>query len=141
MSERGSLLGALPFIGFCILCMVFPPLALAFPIFVIFVIIVASQSTGKTRTPPLPPPTPRPIDRKTTYADYLQSEEWQRKRYVVLKRDHGKCVHCGKPATQVHHKKYAKYQVGREPIDWLESVCASCHAFQHGRAPVHSTPS
>ncbi len=39
---------------------------------------------------------------------YLKSEEWQRKRYVVLKRDNGRCVYCGERATQVHHIKYAK---------------------------------
>lgn len=33
---------------------------------------------------------------------YLKSEEWQRKRYVVLKRDNWRCVYCGERATQVH---------------------------------------
>lgn len=62
---------------------------------------------------------------------YLNSEEWQRKRYVVLKRDNWRCVYCGEQATQVHHKRYAKYNIGKEPIDWLVSVCASCHGNQH----------
>lgn len=62
---------------------------------------------------------------------YLKSEAWQRKRYVVLKRDNWQCVHCGAKATQVHHKKYAKYKIGKEPIDWLESTCFSCHEKQH----------
>lgn len=61
---------------------------------------------------------------------YLKSEEWQRKRFVVLRRDNWKCVHCGAPATQVHHKKYAR-NIGREPIHWLESVCDSCHFDLH----------
>jgi len=62
---------------------------------------------------------------------YLKSDEWRRKRYVVLKRDNWRCVYCGARATQVHHQKYAKYNIGREPIDWLESVCKSCHDSQH----------
>ena len=63
--------------------------------------------------------------------EYLKSDDWKRKRYVVLKRDNWRCVYCGAPATQVHHKKYAKRNIGREPIDWLVSVCNSCHESQH----------
>ena len=64
--------------------------------------------------------------------DYLQSEAWQRKRYLVLKRDHWRCVYCGRRATQVHHLKYAK-NIGREPIDWLVSICDECHQDIHKR--------
>ncbi len=62
---------------------------------------------------------------------YLKSDDWRRKRYVVLKRDNWRCVYCGARATQVHHKKYAKYNIGKEPIEWLESICKSCHESQH----------
>lgn len=62
---------------------------------------------------------------------YLKSDDWRRKRYVVLRRDNWRCVYCGSRATQVHHKKYAKYNIGREPIDWLVSVCKSCHDSMH----------
>lgn len=62
---------------------------------------------------------------------YLKSDAWQRKRYVVLKRDNWRCVYCGGRATQVHHKKYAKYNIGREPIEWLVSVCKDCHDSLH----------
>lgn len=63
--------------------------------------------------------------------DYLKSDEWQRKRHVVLKRDNWRCVYCGGHATQVHHKRYAKRNIGKEPIKWLVSVCKSCHDRQH----------
>lgn len=63
--------------------------------------------------------------------DYLKSDAWQRKRYVVLKRDNWRCVYCGARATQVHHKRYAKYNIGREPIKWLVSICNSCHEKKH----------
>ncbi|MCK6612456.1 MAG: hypothetical protein L6Q78_15625 [Bacteroidia bacterium] len=63
---------------------------------------------------------------------YLKSDAWKRKRFVVLKRDNYTCVHCGAKATQVHHKRYAKNQIGKEPIHWLESVCGSCHDRLHG---------
>lgn len=62
---------------------------------------------------------------------YLKSDAWQRKRYVVLKRDNWRCVYCGGPATQVHHKKYLRRKIGKEPIDWLVSVCTPCHDLQH----------
>jgi hypothetical protein len=39
---------------------------------------------------------------------YLKSDAWQRKRYVVFKRDNWRCVYCGAPATQVHHKQCQK---------------------------------
>ncbi len=71
-------------------------------------------------------------ERKRYYnEEYLQSDEWKRKRYVVLKRDNWKCVYCGHRATQVHHKRYARRNIGREPIDWLVSVCEDCHGKQH----------
>jgi len=63
--------------------------------------------------------------------NYLKSEEWQRKRYVVLKRDNWTCVSCGMPATEVHHKRYARINIGKEPIDWLESLCKECHMKKH----------
>ena len=62
---------------------------------------------------------------------YLKSDAWKRKRYVVLKRDNWQCVKCGAPATQVHHKKYAKWNIGREPIHWLVSLCSTCHQEEH----------
>ncbi len=70
--------------------------------------------------------------RREYYRDeYLKSDAWQRKRYVVLKRDNWRCVYCGARATQVHHKKYAKYQIGKEPVKWLVSICKNCHDSIH----------
>lgn len=63
--------------------------------------------------------------------EYLKSDAWQRKRYVVLKRDNWRCVYCGVRATQVHHIRYAKRNIGKEPIDWLVSVCDNCHNSIH----------
>ena len=71
------------------------------------------------------------IARRDYYREYLKSDDWKRKRYVVLKRDNWKCKLCGDKATQVHHLKYAKHQIGKEPIDWLISICKPCHDKQH----------
>jgi 5-methylcytosine-specific restriction endonuclease McrA len=70
--------------------------------------------------------------RRTYYrVTYLNSDDWKRKRALVLKRDRYRCVFCGGRAMQVHHKKYARRNIGREPIEWLVSVCKSCHERQH----------
>lgn len=62
---------------------------------------------------------------------YLKSDAWKRKRFVVLKRDNWKCVYCDARATQVHHKRYARKNIGKEPIKWLVSVCKPCHDSLH----------
>jgi 5-methylcytosine-specific restriction endonuclease McrA len=74
-------------------------------------------------------------ERRTQYYrdDYLKSDDWKRKRALVLKRDGYKCVYCGSRATQVHHKKYAPQNIGREPIDWLVAVCEPCHRKRHDK--------
>ncbi len=70
--------------------------------------------------------------RRTYYRDiYLNSDDWKRKRALVLKCDRYRCVYCGTRATQVHHKKYARRNIGREPIEWFVSVCMPCHDRQH----------
>ena len=95
--------------------------SLIFPILILVLYFVfRSWFRGRSR-----------ISRREYYKEYLKSDEWKRKRYVVLKRDNWTCKYCGAKATQVHHLKYAKYQIGKEPIKWLVSVCASCHRKQH----------
>jgi 5-methylcytosine-specific restriction endonuclease McrA len=70
-------------------------------------------------------------DRTRKYREYLKSDAWKRMRYVVLRRDNWTCQYCGNKATQVDHLRYAKYKIGKEPIKWLISLCASCHKKQH----------
>ena len=62
---------------------------------------------------------------------YLKSDAWRRKRFLVLKRDNWTCVRCGERATHVHHKRYAKKNIGREPIKWLVSLCKPCDERLH----------
>ncbi len=69
---------------------------------------------------------------------YLKSDEWKRKRNVVLLRDNWRCVYCGESATQVHHTRYAKRNIGKEPIKWLVSICKSCHDAQHNKSHLFS---
>lgn len=73
------------------------------------------------------------LSRRDYYRNvYLKSEAWRRKRFVVLRRDNWCCVYCGAKATQVHHKRYAKNNIGSEPIEWLVSICKPCHDNIHG---------
>ena len=69
--------------------------------------------------------------RKEYYSEYLKSDDWRRKRFVVLRRDNWTCQYCGDKATEVHHKKYARINIGREPIEWLVSICRGCHQEIH----------
>lgn len=69
--------------------------------------------------------------RKEYYRQYLKSDAWKRKRYVVLKRDNWTCQYCGGKATELHHKKYARRNIGKEPIKWLVSICRNCHQELH----------
>lgn len=64
------------------------------------------------------------------YAEYLQSEHWDRLRSVVLARDGNRCVHCGGFAWQVHHKFYREDWESAQPSD-CESVCRPCHEKEH----------
>ena len=95
------------------------------PLSILFLLLIIIAWAGAKQS------EKRRIARRDYYREYLKSEEWQRKRYVVLKRDNWTCQYCGAKATQVHHLKYAKYKIGKEPIKWLVSVCASCHKDQH----------
>ena len=57
-------------------------------------------------------------DRRDYYRDeYLKSDAWRRERFVVLRRDNWRCKYCGGRATQVHHLRYAKRNIGKEPIE------------------------
>ena len=52
-------------------------------------------------------------------------------RENIMTRDKYTCQYCGAKATQVHHERYAKYKIGKEPIKWLVSLCKPCHDKQH----------
>jgi len=50
---------------------------------------------------------------------------WDRRRKDRLDHDHGLCVFCKSPATQVHHVTYER--IGDEHREDLRSVCRVCH--------------
>lgn len=63
-----------------------------------------------------------------SYQDYLQSERWKKIRARALQKNKGRCVHCGKPATQVHHSKYDRKGLMGNSLKHLWPVCGDDHA-------------
>jgi len=71
------------------------------------------------------------IARRDTYNAYLTSQTWYYLRIKILERDSYRCVCCGKPATQVHHRSYAPKVLAGRANDKLASVCGLCHHRIH----------
>jgi 5-methylcytosine-specific restriction endonuclease McrA len=67
------------------------------------------------------------FDTERQYANYiLKSDEWQKKRNQVIKRDKNRCRNCGTTIDlQVHHKNYDRF--GNESLDDLVTLCYTCH--------------
>ena len=67
---------------------------------------------------------------KKEYADFLQSMEWKAVRNEYIKT-HSKCFMCGRPASEVHHFKYERGELGYLNTKNLVSLCRSCHREVH----------
>jgi len=66
------------------------------------------------------------------YNEYLQSEDWSRKREKVLARDRRRCVTCGGIQNlHVHHLTYER--LGHEQLADLVTVCDLCHDERHAQ--------
>lgn len=57
---------------------------------------------------------------------------WKTIRAAVLRRDHGCCVDCGAPATQVDHVKPRAWG-GADTPENLQSVCTHHHQLRTAR--------
>ena len=67
---------------------------------------------------------------------FYNSPEWEKTRQYVLARDKYKCVKCGRPAEEVHHKKHLTPDNIHDPWialnpDNLASLCKDCHFAEH----------
>lgn len=64
------------------------------------------------------------------YAEYIQSEDWLRKREKVLARDKHRCTRCrGIENLHVHHLTYDN--LGHERLADLTTLCDLCHEVEH----------
>lgn len=65
--------------------------------------------------------------RQLNYLDFMNTEEWQQIRELVLARAHNKCEDCGADGPlDVHHKTYRNFG-GKEQLSDLVAVCRPCH--------------
>ena len=67
---------------------------------------------------------------------FYNSKEWQMVRESVLRRDNFLCIHCGRPAEEVHHIKHLSPDNIMNPavtlnMDNLVSLCRDCHFEAH----------
>lgn len=68
---------------------------------------------------------------RSMYNSYILSQQWAEKRKAVIDRDNGICQRCEDAAIDhVHHLTYER--IGRERLDDLIGLCATCHAIEHG---------
>jgi hypothetical protein len=65
-------------------------------------------------------------ERLEEYDDYIKSPEWKQKRLIILKRDKYRCVMCNKPAQEIHHVNYHKFNSKGEENTCV-SLCRRCH--------------
>ena len=63
------------------------------------------------------------------HREYLKSATWKDIRERVLSRDRNKCVKCGNPGSDVHHKTYKRW--GNEKTKDLITLCRVCHENLH----------
>jgi hypothetical protein len=65
------------------------------------------------------------------YSNYLQSQQWHRKKENRKALDQNQCRLCfATTQLQVHHVTYEK--LFNEPMSHLLTVCKSCHEVIHG---------
>ena len=63
----------------------------------------------------------------------VSKNKWEDVRDKALKRDNGKCIVCGKPATQVHHIHLRSER--KDLVYELNNLCSLCskHHLHKGR--------
>lgn len=72
------------------------------------------------------------------YAKLLRDTRWREFRQEVLRLDRNTCGHCGRESEglHVHHREYIEGRLPWEyPLSSLETLCARCHAAEHGIVP------
>jgi 5-methylcytosine-specific restriction endonuclease McrA len=63
---------------------------------------------------------------------YLVSNQWTKKRVLVLRRDSHTCRKCHHKSKTLHVHHAANYLlIPNEPIDSLVTLCSTCHKKEH----------
>ena len=73
---------------------------------------------------------PFPVERTSSYQEYLQSPEWREQRENALRLARHRCQPCNtRHQLEVHHRTYDR--VGRERLDDLTVLCRPHHELFH----------
>lgn len=82
------------------------------------------------------PTTGRLLELRTMpYHEYLQTPEWKKRRFSMLRWSRRRCEECGsKEKLQVHHKTYERR--GQELASDLKVLCRDCHETHHLREVI-----
>jgi len=77
-----------------------------------------------------------PLNKKITYEEQLQTQEWKHRRAEIIERDFGMCQKCmSSKNLHVHHTRYIDGLMAWEYSDWyLITLCANCHSLEHGHS-------
>jgi 5-methylcytosine-specific restriction endonuclease McrA len=70
----------------------------------------------------------------SNYDEYLNHPLFKAIRAVAIDRADGRCVHCGAPASEVHHVRYPKPWGTFDVPENLDPICHACHCKIHGKA-------
>ena len=66
------------------------------------------------------------------YEEYLKSEEWRKKRQLVLEFWNHECAICAaNDNLHIHHRTYIR--LGHEKLTDLIALCKTCHDLFHSR--------
>lgn len=74
------------------------------------------------------------MTKQMTYAEKLQSPEWQKRRLEIFTRDGFACRNCGDKTRplHVHHRLYLRGAAPWQYVDGaLVTLCEDCHARWH----------
>lgn len=127
-------------------------LILILTVVLIYKIISWYTSSDEPDEDPLSKPSDRrpsvdylaPRQRQWTYADLLQTQEWEDFRQYIFRVRGTTCEWCRNPNArplQVHHKYYLKYH-GQRYLPWQYSpndvmvVCKQCHQAIHRKYTI-----
>ena len=70
------------------------------------------------------------IVKDISYADYLKTNWWKRRRLKAIRQARRKCNRCGRrDKLQVHHLNYKRLWMERRSD--LEVLCCGCHRHEH----------
>lgn len=120
------------------------PIILIIGVFVVYKLISKWTSSDDADSYSSPYQEEATVQRQWTYADLLQTQEWEDFRQYIFSVRGTTCEWCRNPNArplQVHHKYYLKYR-GQRYLPWQYSpndvmvVCKQCHQVIHRKYTI-----